>query len=71
MLFPNPDLATLFPENEANSEYVWFRWCGWAYLYREKSEGMDELSERWDDKYPQISRSWRSLDNLNTLSETP
>ena len=29
---------------------------------------LDEFAERWDEKYPQISRSWRShWDNLNTL----
>ncbi len=29
---------------------------------------LDEFSTRWDDKYPQISRSWKAhWDNLNTL----
>jgi len=29
---------------------------------------LDQFAERWDDKYPQISRSWRNhWDNLNTL----
>ncbi len=29
---------------------------------------LDEFSGRWDDKYPQISRSWKAhWDNLNTL----
>lgn len=29
---------------------------------------LDQFSQRWDDKYPQISRSWRSnWENLNTL----
>ena len=29
---------------------------------------LDEFSEIWDDKYPQISRSWKAhWDNLNTL----
>ena len=29
---------------------------------------LDQFSERWDDKYPQISKSWRShWHNLNTL----
>ena len=33
---------------------------------------LDQLGERWDDKYPQISRSWRShWDNLNTLFNYP
>ncbi len=33
---------------------------------------LDQLSERWDEKYPQISRSWRAhWDNLNTLFVYP
>jgi len=33
---------------------------------------LDAFSERWDDKYPQISKSWRShWDNLNTLFNYP
>ena len=33
---------------------------------------LDRFSERWDDKYPQISRSWRAhWDNLNTLFNYP
>ncbi len=33
---------------------------------------LDQFAERWDDKYPQISRSWRShWDNLNTLFKYP
>lgn len=33
---------------------------------------LDQFSERWDDKYPQISRSWRShWNNLNTLFNYP
>jgi len=34
----------------------------------EALKALDEFSERWDDKYPQISRSWRThWENLNTL----
>jgi transposase-like protein len=33
---------------------------------------LDGFSDRWDDKYPQISRSWRAhWDNLNTLFNYP
>jgi transposase-like protein len=33
---------------------------------------LDRFSGRWDDKYPQISRSWRAhWDNLNTLFNYP
>ena len=33
---------------------------------------LDQFSERWDEKYPQISRSWRShWHNLNTLFNYP
>jgi len=33
---------------------------------------LDQFAGRWDDKYPQISRSWRShWDNLNTLFNYP
>lgn len=33
---------------------------------------LDKFSETWDDKYPQISRSWRThWDNLNTLFNYP
>ncbi len=32
---------------------------------------LDQFSERWDGKYPQISRSWRTQWNkLNTLFDT-
>tara|TARA_R100000005_G_scaffold61204_1_gene31410 strand:+ start:2848 stop:3369 length:522 start_codon:yes stop_codon:yes gene_type:complete len=35
-------------------------------------QALDQLSERWDDKYPQISKSWRShWHNLNTLFSYP
>lgn len=33
---------------------------------------LDSFSEKWDDKYPQISRSWRNnWENLNTLFNYP
>ena len=33
---------------------------------------LEGFSDRWDDKYPQISRSWRAhWDNLNTLFNYP
>ena len=33
---------------------------------------LDQFSERWDDKYPQISKSWRAhWHNLNTLFNYP
>jgi transposase-like protein len=33
---------------------------------------LDRFAERWDDKYPQISKSWRThWDNLNTLFNYP
>ncbi len=33
---------------------------------------LDEFSGRWDDKYPQISKSWRAhWNNLNTLFDYP
>ena len=33
---------------------------------------LDQFSELWDGKYPQISRSWKShWDNLNTLFNYP
>ncbi|MCK5355856.1 MAG: IS256 family transposase [Methyloprofundus sp.] len=33
---------------------------------------LDQFSERWDDKYPQISKSWRShWENLNTFFAYP
>ena len=33
---------------------------------------LDQLSDTWDDKYPQISRSWRAhWENLNTLFNYP
>jgi transposase-like protein len=46
-------------------------------IYRSATEdealqSLDSFSERWDDKYPQISRSWRShWHNLNTLFNYP
>jgi len=34
----------------------------------EALKALDDFSERWDNKYPQISRSWRGhWENLNTL----
>ncbi len=33
---------------------------------------LDRFSDRWDDKYPQISKSWRThWENLNTLFNYP
>ncbi len=46
-------------------------------IYQSVSEeeallALDRFSDRWDDKYPQISRSWRAhWDNLNTLFNYP
>ena len=34
----------------------------------EALQALEEFAERWDEKYPQISRSWKAhWDNLNTL----
>jgi transposase-like protein len=46
-------------------------------IYRSATEeealqSLDRFSERWDEKYPQISRSWRShWENVNTLFNYP
>ena len=33
---------------------------------------LERFAERWDDKYPQISKSWRNhWENLNTLFNYP
>lgn len=46
-------------------------------IYRSATEdeallALDQFSDRWDSKYPQISRSWRShWGNLNTLFNYP
>lgn len=46
-------------------------------IYRSATEGdallsLEQFAERWDDKYPQISKSWRShWHNLNTLFKYP
>ncbi|GJL66872.1 MAG: IS256 family transposase [Nitrospirales bacterium] len=38
----------------------------------EALQALDQFSQRWDEKYPQISRTWRShWDNLNTLFKYP
>ncbi len=38
----------------------------------EALQALGQFSERWDDKYPQISRSWRAhWENLNTLFKYP
>jgi len=38
----------------------------------EAQTALEEFAERWDAKYPQISRSWRGCwDNLNTLFRYP
>lgn len=46
-------------------------------IYRSATEGealqaLESLAQRWDEKYPQISRSWRThWENLNTLFNYP
>jgi len=46
-------------------------------IYRSATEdeallALEQFGERWDEKYPQISRSWRShWENLNTLFKYP
>lgn len=43
-----------------------------AVTEEEALMNLERFSERWDDKYPQISRSWRTnWDNLNTLFNYP
>jgi len=38
----------------------------------EAFSALDQFGDRWDEKYPQISKSWRSnWENLNTLFEYP
>jgi transposase-like protein len=38
----------------------------------EALKALDEFAQRWDEKYPQISKSWRSeWHNLNTLFNYP
>jgi len=38
----------------------------------EAHQALEQFAERWDDKYPQISRSWRNnWENLNTLFHYP
>ena len=47
------------------------------FIYQSASEeealqALEEFAQRWDGKYPQISRSWRSCwGNLNTLFRYP
>lgn len=39
---------------------------------KEALQALENFAERWDDKYPQISRSWRAnWENLNTLFNYP
>ena len=46
-------------------------------IYQSATEGeakleLDNFSEQWDEKYPQISRSWRTnWENLNTIFNYP
>ena len=38
----------------------------------EALQALEQLSQRWDSKYPQISRSWHAhWDNINTLFKYP
>jgi putative transposase len=38
----------------------------------EALQALDEFAERWDEKYPQISRTWQAhWQNLNTLFNYP
>lgn len=38
----------------------------------EALQALDQFAEKWDEKYPQISRSWRGCwENLNTLFNYP
>lgn len=51
--------------------------AGLKQIYQSATEeearlALDQFSEHWDEKYPQISRSWRShWENLNTLFDYP
>ena len=51
--------------------------AGLKHIYQsiteeEALQALDHFAEHWDDKYPQISRSWRAnWDNLNTLFNYP
>ncbi len=50
---------------------------GLKQIYQSATEeeallALDQFADKWDDKYPQISRSWRThWDNLNTLFDYP
>jgi transposase-like protein len=51
--------------------------AGLKSIYQSATEedalkSLDDFAERWDDKYPQISKSWRAhWQNLNTLFNYP
>ena len=48
------------------------KWIYQAVTGEKALLALNGLSDRWDDKYPQISRSWRAhWDNLNTLFNYP
>ena len=43
-----------------------------SIIEEEALQALDQFAERWNDKHPQISRSWRAnWDNLNTLFNYP
>jgi putative transposase len=43
-----------------------------ASTEEEALAALDQFSDRWDEKYPQISRSWRAhWENINTLFKYP
>lgn len=77
--FPNTQIQLCIVHMVRNSlKYVpWKDYkaitAGLKRIYQSVTEeeallALDQFAQQWDDKYPQISRSWRShWDNLNTL----
>ena len=81
--FPNTQIQLCIVHMVRNSmKYVpWKDYkaiaAGLKRIYQSVTEeeallALDQFAQQWDDKYPQISRSWRShWDNLNTLFNYP
>ena len=80
--FPNTQIQLCIVHMIRNSvKFVTWKDCkpvtaDLKQIYQSATEeallALDQFSERWNEKYPQISRSWRThWNNLNTLFNYP
>jgi len=62
----------LTPTGQVNCRSIDLKRIYQSATEEEARQALDEFAERWDEKYPQISRSWDAhWQNLNTLFDYP